>query len=125
MKFTERAHQLSGVPVNVALIPTQLILAFAGLLIFVALLWLRRRRVFDGQIILACVILYSSAGFIVEFWRDVPRSDVVGLSTSQSISIVILPLAFMSYFWRHSLMGSTKSGTAHERNEQARAASTC
>jgi phosphatidylglycerol:prolipoprotein diacylglycerol transferase len=99
VRFSERAHAMTGVPTDVALVPTQLLLAVAGLLIFAAVLWLRRRRAFAGQIILAYLILYSCARFVVEFWRDDPRGQMLGLSPSQLIAVVTLPLALMLY-WR-------------------------
>lgn len=98
VRFTERAHQLNGVPVGVALVPTQLILAGAGFLVFASMLWLWKRRAFDGQIILAYLLLYSIARFAMQFLRDDPRGEVLGLSTSQLISIILFPLALASYF---------------------------
>jgi phosphatidylglycerol:prolipoprotein diacylglycerol transferase len=102
LRFTEKAHELTGVPIDSALVPTQLIEAAANLLILGALLWLRKRRSFDGQIIFAYVILYSAARFTVEFWRDDPRGWVAGLSTSQFIAVIMFPLGIclMLYFWR-------------------------
>src|SRR5215831_16912643 len=49
--FTAKGNELTGVPIDSALIPTQLIEAAANFLIFAFLLWLRKRRSFDGQII--------------------------------------------------------------------------
>ena len=85
--FTEKANELTGVPIDTALVPTQLIEAFANLLIFVFLLWLTRRRKFEGQIIYAYLMVYSVARFTIEFWRDDPRNGLLGLSTSQLIAI--------------------------------------
>ena len=65
------------------------------LLVFVVLLWLHKRKRFDGQVILAYAVLYSVIRFAIEFVRDDPRGDVfgltslTGLSTSQLISLVI------------------------------------
>ncbi len=104
VKFTEKANELTGVPIDVALVPTQLIEALANALIFVFLLWLRKRRAFDGQIIFAYLMVYSVARFTIEFWRDDPRGWVFGLSTSQFISLLIFPLALalMLYYRRRS-----------------------
>jgi phosphatidylglycerol:prolipoprotein diacylglycerol transferase len=40
--------------------------------------------------------------FTIEFWRDDPRGHVLGLSTSQFISIILfaLGLIFTIYQWR-------------------------
>ncbi|HYL97456.1 MAG TPA: prolipoprotein diacylglyceryl transferase [Blastocatellia bacterium] len=104
IKFTEKAHELTGVPISSALVPTQLIEAAANLLIFIILLAVRKKRVFDGQVIFAYGALYSVVRFTVEFWRDDPRGSVLGISTSQFISLIIFPasLALMLYFWRRS-----------------------
>jgi phosphatidylglycerol:prolipoprotein diacylglycerol transferase len=65
------------------------------LLAFLFLLWLHKRKRFDGQVILAYALLYSAIRFSIEFVRDDPRGDVfgltslTGLSTSQLISLVI------------------------------------
>ena len=95
VKFTEAAHQITGVPANTHLHPTQLYESFAMLLVFFFLLWLHKRKRFSGQVILAYALLYSIIRFAIEFVRDDPRGDILGLttltglSTSQLISIVI------------------------------------
>jgi phosphatidylglycerol---prolipoprotein diacylglyceryl transferase len=95
VKFSELGHQITGVPTDVHLHPTQLYESFAMLLVFFFLLWLHKRKRFDGQVILAYALLYSAIRFAIEFVRDDPRGDVfgltslTGLSTSQLISLVI------------------------------------
>jgi phosphatidylglycerol:prolipoprotein diacylglycerol transferase len=104
VRFPEKAAEITGVPTGQALVPTQLIEAGANILICVALLWLRRRRAFNGQIIFSYLILYSIARFTIEFWRDDPRGEVFGISTSQFISILtfVLGLALSIYNWRRT-----------------------
>jgi len=65
-------------------------------------LWLRRRRRFDGQIIYSYLMIYGVARFVIEFWRDDPRGQLFGLSTSQFISVFMfaLGLALSLYNWR-------------------------
>ena len=95
VKFTELGHEITGVPTNTYLHPTQLYESFAMLLVFLFLFWLHKRKRFDGQVILAYALLYSIVRFAIEFVRDDPRGDIfglttlTGLSTSQLISIVI------------------------------------
>lgn len=95
VKFTEAGHQITGVPIDAHLHPTQLYESFGMLLVFLFLLWLHKRKRFDGQVILAYALLYSAIRFAIEFVRDDPRGDVfgltslTGLSTSQLISLVI------------------------------------
>jgi len=95
VKFTEAGHEITGVPTDTYLHPTQLYESFAMLLVFLFLLWLHKRKRFGGQVILAYALLYASLRFAIEFFRDDPRGDVfglttlTGLSTSQLISLVI------------------------------------
>jgi phosphatidylglycerol:prolipoprotein diacylglycerol transferase len=102
VRFTEKASELTGVPIDSALVPTQLIEAATNLLIFGFLMFLRTRRRFDGQIIYSYLMIYGVARFTIEFWRDDPRGQVLGLSTSQFISIImlVLGLAMTLYQWR-------------------------
>ena len=95
VKFSELGHQITGVPTDTYLHPTQLYESFAMLLVFFFLLWLHKRKRFSGQVILAYALLYAIIRFSIEFVRDDPRGDILGLttltglSTSQMISIVI------------------------------------
>ena len=95
VKFTEAGHEITGVPTDTHLHPTQLYESFAMLLVFLFLLWLHKRKRFSGQVILAYALIYSIIRFAIEFVRDDPRGDVfglttmTGLSTSQMISLVI------------------------------------
>jgi phosphatidylglycerol---prolipoprotein diacylglyceryl transferase len=95
VKFTELGHDITGVPTNVYLHPTQLYESFAMLIVFLFLLWLHKRKQFSGQVILAYALLYSVVRFLIEFLRDDPRGDIfglttlTGLSTSQLISLVV------------------------------------
>jgi phosphatidylglycerol:prolipoprotein diacylglycerol transferase len=95
VKFTELGHQITGVPTDVYLHPTQLYESFAMLIVFFFLLWLHKRKRFSGQVILLYALLYSIVRFGIEFVRDDPRGDIfglttlTGLSTSQMISLVV------------------------------------
>jgi phosphatidylglycerol:prolipoprotein diacylglycerol transferase len=95
VKFTELGHEITGVPIDNYLHPTQLYESFAMLLVFFFLLWLHKRKRFSGQVILVYALLYSVIRFAIEFVRDDPRGDILGLttltglSTSQMISLVI------------------------------------
>ena len=101
VKFSELGHQVTGVPTDTYLHPTQLYESFAMLLVFFFLLWLHKRKRFSGQVILAYALLYSIIRFSIEFVRDDPRGDILGLttltglSTSQMISIVIAVFALI------------------------------
>jgi phosphatidylglycerol---prolipoprotein diacylglyceryl transferase len=123
--FGEKGHEITGVPTTVnhlaeiqrnvwaerladhggllaplKLHPTQLYEVGAALLILVALLLIHRRRRFEGQVILAYAMLYSVARFIIEYWRDDPRGEIFGLSTSQFIAIVLFVGALATFIYR-------------------------
>lgn len=106
VKFSELGHQVTGVPTDTYLHPTQLYESFAMLLVFFFLLWLHKRKRFSGQVILAYALLYSIIRFSIEFVRDDPRGDILGLttltglSTSQMISIVIGVSALIAFIIR-------------------------
>ena len=95
VKFTELGHEITGVPLDVRLHPTQLYESFAMLLVFFFLFWLHKHRRFNGQVILCYALLYSVIRFAIEFLRDDPRGDLfglttlTGLSTSQLISLIV------------------------------------
>ncbi len=65
------------------------------LAVFGLLVWLHRRKKFDGQVLIAYGIIYSIFRFSIEFIRDDPRGDLfglttmTGLSTSQLVSLVV------------------------------------
>jgi phosphatidylglycerol:prolipoprotein diacylglycerol transferase len=95
VKFTALGHEITGVPIDVRLHPTQLYESFAMLLVFFFLLWLHKHRRFNGQVILCYALSYSVIRFAIEFLRDDPRGDLfglttlTGLSTSQMISLIV------------------------------------
>jgi len=95
VKFTELGHEITGVPTDTYLHPTQLYESFAMLIVFGVLLWLHKHKRFDGQVILLYTLLYSAVRFLIEFVRDDPRGDILGLttlthlSTSQLISLIV------------------------------------
>ncbi len=45
-------------------------------------------------------MLYSVARFIIEYWRDDPRGEIIGLSTSQFIAIVLFVGALATFIYR-------------------------
>lgn len=95
VQFSELGHEITGVPIDAHLHPTQLYESFAMLLVFLFLLWLHKRKRFSGQVVLFYALLYSIIRFLIEFVRDDPRGDILGLttltglSTSQMISLVV------------------------------------
>ena len=119
VKFTELGHEITGVPTDTYLHPTQLYESFAMLIVFFFLLWLHKRRRFSGQVILLYALLYSVIRFGIEFLRDDPRGDIfglttlTGLSTSQIISLIVGTgaLVLLIVRWRKS-SGVAKANAA-------------
>jgi len=90
------AHEQTGVPLGVPLVPVQLIQLASDLLLalLLAALW-RRRLEPPGTVFWLYVVLYGLTRGTIEFWRgDVQRGLHFGgtLSTSQSIAIVAVAL---------------------------------
>ena len=110
VRFTQAGHDVTGVPTDVHLHPTQLYESFAMLIVFFFLLWLHKKKKFSGQVILAYVVIYATVRFLIEFVRDDPRGDILGLttmtglSTSQLIGIVagIAALITLIIRWRRA-----------------------
>jgi phosphatidylglycerol:prolipoprotein diacylglycerol transferase len=121
VKFTELGHEITGVPIDARLHPTQLYESFAMLIVCGFLLWLHKRKRFSGQVILTYALLYSIIRFLIEFVRDDPRGDLfglttlTGLSTSQLISLVVGTgaLILLIMRWRKA-SGLTKATRAVE-----------
>jgi phosphatidylglycerol---prolipoprotein diacylglyceryl transferase len=103
VQFTERGNEVTGVPAGIDLHPTQLYEAGATLLIFLLLLFLSRRKRFNGQLILTYGLLYGMVRFVVEIFRDDPRGDVAGLtsltglSTSQMVSLIVFAVSLLLF----------------------------
>ena len=84
----------SGIAGSLPVWPTQLISAGYALAIFyVAYFLVRPLKRFHGQIFLTTAVLYGICRFGVEFLRADQRGELLGLATSQAISIPIVLLA--------------------------------
>lgn len=109
--FTQAGHENTGVPIYdsvhnaLHLHPTQLYESFAMLAVFGVLVYLHKKKRFNGQVLIGYMILYPIVRFIIEFFRDDPRGDLfglttaTGLSTSQIISLIVAfgAIIFMIY----------------------------
>ena len=97
------ANQTFGVPLGIPLHPTQLYEAAAEALIFLFLLWQRKKKSFDGQIFALYLALYGAARFGLEFLRDDPeRGFLFGglLSTSQFIAPLLIAVSAALWYWK-------------------------
>ena len=118
--FTDLGHEYTGVPIygpggaDLFLHPTQLIESFTMLAVFGLLVWLHKRKKFDGQILIAYGIIYALFRFSIEFIRDDPRGDLfgfttlTGLSTSQGVSLIVAAASIVFMIVRLRKAAETK-----------------
>ena len=98
---------LQGVPLH----PTQLYESTSLLILFFGLLWVYRKRVFDGQVAMTYFMAYPIIRSIIETFRgDIDRKFVIEdiLSTSQFISIWVFFGAAIFLYIRLRQVGSEK-----------------
>ena len=84
-----------GTPLDVTLHPTQLYESAAeGLILLLLLATEKKGRPFEGRTFWSYMVLYGISRFVIEFYRGDERGAVFGtVSTSQFISLVLVPLA--------------------------------
>lgn len=121
--FSKLGNEYTGVPIygpeggDLHLHPTQLIESFTMLAVFGLLFWLHRRKKFDGQILIAYGIIYSIFRFSIEFIRDDPRGDLMGLtsltglSTSQIVSLIVAAASVIFMIWRLKAVSRAEAQT--------------
>ena len=95
--FTDPFAQSNvGTPLNVPLHPTQVYEAGSELLILIFLLVTERKGpTYPGRTFWAYMLFYAISRFVIEFYRADERGVVMGLSTSQFISVVLAPLSLL------------------------------
>jgi phosphatidylglycerol:prolipoprotein diacylglycerol transferase len=92
-----------GTPLGVPLHPTQVYDAGAELVIMILLLATERKgRTFAGRTFWLYILLYGVSRFVIEFYRGDERGALAGLSTSQFISVVAVPVAIGMLAWLRS-----------------------
>ncbi len=83
-----------GTPLGVALHPTQIYEAVAEAAILLFLLALERRGGnFPGRTFWTYILLYGLTRYSIEFFRGDPRGTMWIFSTSQFISVILVPLS--------------------------------
>jgi phosphatidylglycerol:prolipoprotein diacylglycerol transferase len=99
------ARDLVGTPLNRALEPTQLIESAVELANFFILMWMFKRKKFDGQVFAAYLILYGVARYFIEFLRDDPgRGSFLGIMTgTQAISIGLVILGGFIWYMKSNV----------------------
>jgi len=92
-----------GTPLNQALEPTQLFESAVELANFFILMWLLKRKKFDGQVFGSYLFLYGIARFFLEFIRDDPgRGEVFGgiMTGTQLISLLLVVMGGLIWYLR-------------------------
>jgi phosphatidylglycerol---prolipoprotein diacylglyceryl transferase len=113
------AASVVGTPLNIRLHPTQLYEAGAELLILILLLITERRgRPFSGRTFWGYMLLYAISRYIIEFYRGDPRGMLLGMSTSQVISLVLAPLSLAMLAW----LARSSPETPHAQGQRRRVA---
>jgi len=104
-----------GTPLHVALHPTQMYDAGAEFLVLVFLLaterfWRRRA----GWTFWVYILLYGMSRFVIELFRGDPRGATMGFSTSQWISMALVPLSLVMLYalWRKGPAPAPAAGPA-------------
>ncbi len=101
------ADPRSLAPLEIPLHPTQVYLSLNAVFIFIFLMWLSKRKVFDGQILWSYGILYSIGRFAIEYFRGDDRGFPVEqvLSTSQFVGVFIFSFSvfMLLTLYRNSL----------------------
>jgi phosphatidylglycerol---prolipoprotein diacylglyceryl transferase len=100
--FTSRfANEIAGTPLGTPLEPTQLLESAVELANFIILMWLFKRRKFDGQILGAFMFIYGVARFFLEYLRDDPGRGSVfnGAMTGTQLISIGLVLAGGLIWW--------------------------
>lgn len=89
----------SMAPSGIALLPTQLFSSAGDFLIMEILLLYSRKKRSKGKTGSLYLILYGIGRFLIEFLRADDRGAVGSLSTSQFISIGIVAIGLLLFFW--------------------------
>lgn len=121
---SEFARQNVGTPLGIPLHPTQIYEAGAELLILGFLLLTEHRgRPFPGRTFWSYMLLYGVSRFIIEFYRGDSRGTVdffgAALSTSQFVSVLLVPLSLVMLFYLGRAVGPEPAETASRRARAA------
>ena len=111
-----------GTPLGIRLHPTQLYEAGAELLILVFLLATERRgRPFPGRTFWLYMFLYAVSRYVIEIYRGDPRGVVpfLGISTSQFISVILVPLSLIMLLWLSRLLPTAPQEARHRKRAAA------
>jgi len=99
------ANEIVGTPLGVPLHPTQLYEMVLELCNCLFLVWLIRRKKFEGEIIGTYMIIYGIGRFFIEFFRGDPgRGEFIGwMSGTQAIAIGLVIFGGLLWMRRATL----------------------
>lgn len=94
-------HPRTLAPQGIPLHPTQLYSAFALLMLFVLLVWLRKRKAFHGELFWTYSLCFAVGRFFVEFLRGDDRGTILSglLSATQGISILLAGISTFMFLY--------------------------
>lgn len=84
------------------LFPAELLEGAGDIVILLILLYLIRRKPFDGLIVLTYFILYSALRFTLEFWRGDSLHTLYNLKAAQLLSLATIVICIAIIFIRRS-----------------------
>ena len=111
--FTDPVASINTMtPLQIPLHPTQIYDAGAELIILFLLLFTERRgRPFPGRTFWLYMLLYAISRFVIEFYRGDDRGMIFGVSTSQFVSLVLVPVSIYM-LWKLRARGGPSSEAA-------------
>ncbi len=81
-------------PQGIPLYPTQIMEAVGNFVIFLVLLFLFKRKKFDGEVFALYMLLYGAERFALEFYRGVtPPIPGLGLTWNQMVTLLMMVVA--------------------------------
>jgi phosphatidylglycerol:prolipoprotein diacylglycerol transferase len=95
----QRGLVAPGASCSLPVAPTQLYSAVAGLGLLLIMLVYHSRRRFDGEVMTILMVGYAITRFWVEGLRADQPSSLLGLTFSQSVSLVLLTAGIGTWLW--------------------------
>ena len=108
------ANEIVGTPLGVPLHPTQLYEMVVELANCLFLVWLIKRKKFEGEILGTYLIIYGVARYFIEFFRGDPgRGQLIGfMTTTQGIALLLVVVGGLLWMRRAPLRPPAELATA-------------
>ena len=116
------ANEIVGTPLGVPLHPTQLYEMVVELVNCLFLVWLIKRKKFEGEIIGTYLIIYGIARYFIEFYRGDPgRGEFIGfITTTQLIALLLVVGGGLLWLRRAPLRQPAEPATAPKATQPQR-----